>query len=125
MKNQTGFEDSIFRRGEPHFELKFDAGEGPQVAILEGALYGRLNEMLALRIADRKTGANVCPPGIADSVAMAMLAEKNSKNGIIMKDAPLIREKENSAGLVHALAGTAIMMLSFSVTTKGTAMRDV
>lgn len=121
---QKGFEDSILRQGQPIFELKFDAGEGPQVAILEGALYGRLNEMLALRIADRKTGANVCPPGIADSVAMALLAEKNSKNGIIMKETPLIREKENSAGLVHAVAGTAIMMLLFSVTTMGTAMLD-
>lgn len=120
---QKGFEDSILNSGKPSFELKYDAGEGPQVAILGGALYGRLNEMLALRMAEERNGA-ATPPDSATSAIVAMLAEQNSKNGIEIKETPLVREKENSAGLVHAVAGTAIMMLLFSVTTMGTAMLD-
>lgn len=119
-----GLEDSILRNGKPSFELKYDAGEGPQVAILGGALYGRLNEMLALRMAEEQKVLDQAPPDSATSAVLAMIAQQNSKNGIEIKETPLVREKENSAGLVHAVAGTAIMMLLFSVTTMGTAMLD-
>lgn len=119
-----GLEDSILNNGQPSFELKFDAGEGPQVAILGGALYGRLNEILASRKSETPSAQSSVPPDSATSAILAMVAANNSKNGVAIKETPLVREKENAAGLVHAVAGTAIMMLLFSVTAMGTAMLD-
>jgi len=119
-----GLEDSILHNGQPSFELKYDAGEGPQVAILGGALYGRLNEILAVRKSEIRSSESLVPPDSATSAILAMVAENNSKNGVAIKETPLVREKENAAGLVHAVAGTAIMMLLFSVTAMGTAMLD-
>ena len=119
-----GLEDSLLNNGQPSFELKYDAGEGPQVAILGGALYGRLNEILASRKSETPSAQSSVSPDSATSAILAMVAAKNAKNGVAIKETPLVREKENAAGLVHAVAGTAIMMLLFSVTAMGTAMLD-
>lgn len=119
-----GLEDSLLNNGQPSFELKYDAGEGPQVAILGGALYGRLNEILASRKSETPSAQSSVSPDSATSAILAMVAANNAKNGVAIKETPLVREKENAAGLVHAVAGTAIMMLLFSVTAMGTAMLD-
>jgi hypothetical protein len=119
-----GLEDSLLNNGQPSFELKYDAGEGPQVAILGGALYGRLNEILASRKSETPSAQSSVSPDSATSAILAMVAANNAKNGVAIKETPLVREKENAAGLVHAVAGTAIMMLLFSVTAMGTVMLD-
>ncbi len=132
-----GFQDSIYSNGAPIFELKFDSGEAPQVAILQGALYGRLNQFVGMQKAyalhdQRRVMPRLGPPdtisgaidsvlkGITPPVSQATEAERN----LIMNQTALVQEKQNSAGLVHAVAGTAIMMLLFSVTAMGMAMLD-
>jgi len=130
-----GFQDSINSGGAPVFELKFDSGEAPRVAILQGALYGRLNQFVGMQKADAIMNSRSAMPhtGTSDSTAGDSLLKdvmppvslaKEAERNLIMNQTALVQEKQNSPGLVHAVAGTAIMMLLFSVTAMGTAMLD-
>lgn len=122
-----GYEDSLMHFGAPVFEIKYDEGEGPQVAILQGALYGRLNQFVGMRKAmfipqpiwEERSGSDSAK--FTFGIAAPSPAEQRN---LLMNTTALVREKENSPGLVHAVAGTAIMMLLFSVTALGTAMLD-
>lgn len=119
-----GMQDSLLEQRAVLFELKYDEAEAPEVAILEGALYGRLNEFFAPR---RGLMGVVAEEPLIDSFQLAVNAamERRVNQRLIrMQRTAVVREKENSAGLVHAVAGTAIMMLLFSVTSMGTAMLD-
>lgn len=129
-----GFSDSVAKRSSPIFEIKFDEAEGPEVAILTGALYGRLNEIVGEMkypfIPFRMSGSGT--PTIRDSAEFDSLVASHPmanyppvpKPNIEIKQTSLVQAKENSAGLVHAVAGTAIMMLLFSVTAMGMGMLD-
>lgn len=132
-----GFQDSIKSAGTPVFELKFDTGEAPRVAILQGALYGRLNQFVGMQKAYRMIVPHreLAISGMLDSVGNAIdtvlkgitpivSQAKEAERNLILNQTALVQEKQNSPGLVHAVAGTAIMMLLFSVTAMGTAMLD-
>lgn len=125
-----GFGDSVTNRTTPVVEIKFDEAEGPEVAILSGALYGKLNEFTGRM----KYGSLLPapPPGKYDSAAIdsmmsapgAVYAPLTPKPNIEVRQTAVLKQAENSPGLVHAVAGTAIMMLLFSVTAMGMAMLD-
>lgn len=126
-----GLEDSLIVGSAPIFEIKFDEAEAPQVAILEGALYGRLNQFIGERKVFTPFRGNIPPMStlcdtmdtliaVGPMVSSAQQAERN----LIINETSLVQAKENSPGLVHAVAGTAIMMLLFSVTSMGAAMLD-
>lgn len=121
-----GFQDSINSNGAPVFEIKFDEAEGPQVAIFTGALYGRLNEyvgQMKIPLIFTRPG-DPAPHGlISDSVIQTTVQLPPAPN-LELRQTSLVEEKKNSPGLVHAVAGTAIMMLLFSVTAMGSAMLD-
>lgn len=95
-----GAADSMKQFRIPQFEFLFDEGEGPSVAILQGALYGNIMKLIF--------------PGKKNE------EEKPS----FFKAVPVVQEKENSPGLIHAVAGTAIMMLLFSVAAIGASMLE-
>jgi ABC-2 type transport system permease protein len=125
----AGLQDSLHTGKAAVFELKYDEAQSPEASIFEGALYGRLNELLGKRRAELLQGfpeSQAGGPmdeliGIHDSTAQT---QRTQKRMVVMQKTAVIKEKENSAGLVHAVAGTAIMMLLFSVTSMGSAMLD-
>lgn len=122
-----GFSDSIAKKSSPIFEIKYDEAEAPEVAILTGALYGKLNEFVGAMKYQLPLKLKVEPMGSIDSITPAIeavLSGNTPRSNIELKQTSLIKAKENSAGLVHAVAGTAIMMLLFSVTAMGMAMLD-
>ncbi len=119
-----GYQDSINNNAKPVLELKFDAGAGAEVAILGGALYSALQGMVEYRKAELRPDVEKGPLDSATAALMQVMSEKNQKSGVAIKETPLLKEKENSVGLVHAVAGTAIMMLLFSVTAMSTVMLD-
>lgn len=120
-----GMADSLKNNAAPVFEVKYDAAEAPEVAILEGALFGRLNQFVgAMRPRQTPAVAEMSRHDSAMEALAQLVAKESAKRNIIMKQTSLVQEKENSPGLVHAVAGTAIMMLLFSVTSMGTAMLD-
>jgi ABC-2 type transport system permease protein len=126
-----GFSDSIAKKSSPVFEIRFDEAQAPEVAILTGALYGKLNEFVGeMKYPFKPFRGNHW--GHLDSAGLDSLMKSQSmanyppvpKPNIEIQQTSLIPAKENSAGLVHAVAGTAIMMLLFSVTAMGMAMLD-
>lgn len=120
-----GMADSLMKNSAPVFEVKYDAAEAPEVAILEGALFGHLNQFVgAMRPQQTPAVAEMSYRDSIQEVLAKLVASESAKRNIIMKETAVIQEKENSPGLVHAVAGTAIMMLLFSVTSMGTAMLD-
>lgn len=125
----AGLQDSLYTGKAAVFELKYDEAQSPEASIFEGALYGRLNELLGKR---RVELLQVMPqppvgvpmdnlPKVQDSTTQP---QRPQKRMVVVQKTAVIKEKENSAGLVHAVAGTAIMMLLFSVTSMGSAMLD-
>ncbi|MFM2018886.1 MAG: hypothetical protein RL007_2542 [Bacteroidota bacterium] len=114
-----GTEDSIRSGHMPAFELKYDQGQGPEVGILEGALIANLNQ-IAGELLVQSLGEKMPP----DSMMQFMPKQSNASNGVTIRETPLVKEKESPVGLIHAVAGTAIMMLLFSVTGMGSAMLD-
>lgn len=122
-----GLSDSLKKNSPPVFEIKYDAAEAPEVAILEGALYGRMNQYVGQMRKQMQQAPPVAETSYRDSLQEALAAlvvAESAKRNLIMHETSLVQEKENSPGLVHAVAGTAIMMLLFSVTSMGTAMLD-
>lgn len=114
-----GTEDSIRAGHMPAFELKYDQGQGPEVGILEGALIANLNQIsgeLLMQAMSAKMPS--------DSLMQFMPKQSNASNGVTIRETPLVKEKESPVGLIHAVAGTAIMMLLFSVTGMGSAMLE-
>lgn len=114
-----GTEDSINAGRMPAFELRYDQGQGPEVGILEGALIANLNEISGEFL--MKSMSAKMPP---DSMMQFMPKQSNASNGVTIRETPLVKEKESPVGLIHAVAGTAIMMLLFSVTGMGSAMLE-
>ena len=114
-----GTEDSINAGRMPAFELRYDQGQGPEVGILEGALIANLNEISGELL--MKSMSAKMPP---DSMMQFMPTQSNASNGVTIRETPLVKEKESPVGLIHAVAGTAIMMLLFSVTGMGSAMLE-
>lgn len=127
---EKGFSDSIAKKSAPIFEIRYDEAQGPEVAILMGALYGKLNEF----VGDMKypfkpfRGTIHTEQDSLEVDSMLRVASENyppmPKPNIGLKQTPVIKQAENSPGLVHAVAGTAMMMLLFSVTAMGMAMLD-
>jgi ABC-type multidrug transport system permease subunit len=114
-----GTEDSIHAGHMPAFELKYDQGQGPEVGILEGALIANLNAIAGEIL--MKEMSSKMP---SDSMVQFMPKQSNATNGVTIRETPLLKEKESPVGLIHAVAGTAIMMLLFSVTGMGSAMLE-
>lgn len=114
-----GTEDSIHAGHMPAFELKYDQGQGPEVGILEGVLIANLNAIAGEIL--MKEMSSKMP---ADSMMQFMPKPSNATNGVTIRETPLLKEKESPVGLIHAVAGTAIMMLLFSVTGMGSAMLE-
>lgn len=120
---KEGFEDSLHAWKAAPLEMIYDEAEGPEVAIMQGALYGRLNAYVGERRAMLPEMRSQAPDSMF-LVALGMAEKMRSQRLVSVTQTSVIREKQNSAGLVHAVAGTAIMMLLFSVTAMGMSMLD-
>jgi len=129
-----GLSDSAKKDAPLPIELKYDAAREMETGILQGALTGSLMKIVgnknmikqAIENFDRQN------PGI-DSIAREMIhkqiagtfsGDDNSQRQPMIKSTPLVAEAENSPGLVQAVAGTAIMMLLFSVAAMGASLLE-
>ena len=130
-----GFSDSMNAGATPPLEFKYDAAKDAEVYILQGALRGTLSGILGSRpmersALDRFDRQNPDMDAATRQAIHAQISENfapgeaQSQSASIMKTTPLIAAKENSPGLIHAVAGTAIMMLLFSVVGVGASLLD-
>ncbi len=144
-----GFNDSLLTGRQLPIELQYDAAKNIQIGLLQQALIptmARLPFMLgnpkeAMKQRFMNTISNSSPnlqakigrqsdnlfssleQGVSDKSSQQALSK--SFFGGQIKMTPLIKAKsENSIGLIQAVAGTAVMMLLFSVVGIGTSILD-
>lgn len=133
-----GLEDSVKAGAQPSIELKYDAAKEAEIGILQGALIGNLMGIVGMgsfekTILERFDKQN---PDI-DSARRVEIHKQIAENfksdsngegggfpgqGSFITSTALVAEEENSPGLVQAVAGTAIMMLLFSVAAMGASL---
>ncbi|MFI5148544.1 MAG: ABC transporter permease [Bacteroidia bacterium] len=131
-----GFQDSI-RNGKPlPLELIYDKAKQVQLGILMSALSGNLmrfagtqqfeSKAIAQFDAQNPTMDSASKAGVHKMIASNFNGKSGSGKGT--EDAPLLKttaieaQKENTPGLIQAVAGTAVMMLLFSVAGLGASL---
>jgi len=145
-----GFSDSLSKGNPLPVELQYDEAQEMQVGMLQQALFttlamlpysnkGNMMEMMNKRFdkmlgtSDEKLKSNVHLQfdTLYESIQKGIDAnpDKSKSTGFNMgseiKMTKLVEAKEeNSLGLIHAVAGTAIMMLLFSVAGMGASLLD-
>jgi ABC-2 type transport system permease protein len=128
-----GLKDSMEAGKQLPLELRFDKAKEMQMGILMAALGGHFTQLIgphamALRAIARFDKQN---PGM-DSAMRSGVHEMISGNfrgetaggaeEALLKATPIEPDKQTSPGLVQAVAGTAVMMLLFSVAGLGGAL---
>jgi len=130
-----GFGDSLNAGCKPPIEFKYDAAKDAEVAILLGALEGNLIGMIGTKSMEKNaikqfdtenpTMDSITRKTIHDQISKNFSSDESKKQTeSFIKKTPLIAEEENSPNLIQAVAGTAIMMLLFSVTGMGASLLD-
>ncbi len=130
-----GFGDSMEAGSRPLIEFKYDAAKEAEVGILQGALIGNLMGMIGGRSWEKKIMSQIesdypdMDKATRERIQLQLnqdlspsATQKQSESFI--QSTAVIAEKENSPGLIHAVAGTAIMMLLFSVAAMGASLLD-
>ena len=120
---------------KPPIEFEYDAAKDAEVGILQGALIGKLMGIIGGKSIEKNAlnKFDADNPNMDAATRMEIhnqisknfsSAETKKVSESFIKATPLIAEAENSPGLVHAVAGTAIMMLLFSVVGMGASLLD-
>jgi ABC-2 type transport system permease protein len=130
-----GFSDSVNEGKKPPIEFEYDAAKEAEVGILQGALIGKLMTIIGRKSMLNKTIAQFDAQNpsmdLITKIAIHAQIAKNFSNNESKQESenfiistPLIAKQENSPRLVHAVAGTALMMLLFSVVGIGASLLD-
>jgi ABC-type multidrug transport system permease subunit len=109
----AGFEEALLRHTEIPAELRFDQSRAMEVSILQNLLSSRITAM------QKSIGMAVM--GQTNAVVKSLTeAEQESPDASEMiQMSSIVGEEEANFGLIQAVAGTAIMMLLFSVSAIG------
>src|SRR5258706_2686097 len=131
-----GLKDSLEAGKNALIELQYDASKDAELGILKGALIGNLMKIVGTRSFQKDALARFDRqnPEIDSAVRNKVHREINENfagaqdgkgiAGSMLTTTALVAEKENSPGLVHAVAGTSIMMLLFVVGGLGASILD-
>jgi len=121
-----GFENALKDAQNPELpmELRFDQSRAMEVSILQNLLAGRVAAMEGQFRADDGVESIVAktfpgmPKAMIDSIKQQVQNnETENSSSIVMSS--IVGEEEANWGLIQAIAGTAIMMLLFSVSAIG------
>jgi ABC-2 type transport system permease protein len=130
-----GLKDSLEAGNRAPIELQYDASKEPELGMLKGALIGNLMKIVGTRSIQKDALArfdrqNPDMDSVIRNNVHRQIKENFAGSGkkgeadSMLTTTALIAEKENSAGLVHAVAGTSIMMLLFVVGSMGASILD-
>ncbi|HEU4719341.1 MAG TPA: ABC transporter permease [Bacteroidia bacterium] len=121
-----GFADSVREGKNAPVEMRYDPSKGPEVGILQQALAGSLAQII---MKSMTSGSSPQQAPVMDTSMEAKIrqviseqAEKHSGQGLKMT--ALIEQKQNNPGLIHAVAGTAVMMLLFGLVAMGAGLLE-
>ena len=132
-----GFKDSVEAGSTPSAELFYDQSRQIEAGLLQQVLFSKLmgiigkktikksiNKMIVENNPDlSKDELDLITSKINEQMEGFEKDEKNPVNNSMgIKATPIFAKSENNLGLVQAVAGTAIMMLLFTVTGMGSGM---
>lgn len=127
-----GFEVALREGNDLPAVLQYDQSREMEVSILQNLLISRLSAMKGAVDADNgidrvmeNTFSNM-PPQMQDSVRGELesnLQEESKPEQLVQMD-EVVGDAQSNWGLIQAVAGTAIMMLLFSVSAIGKSMLD-
>jgi len=128
-----GFSDSVKNLRHLPWELKYDAAQSIQMQMMmqyiASSLFGNVGKTMTERMVMKRTQSQFAGmDSMTQLIAMAQVKksmESNSgaiddmqKNVMKIQSSPVEKQQDN-AGIVQAVAGTAVMMLMFSLTAMG------
>ena len=129
---EKGFQDAIVSGKELPMELKYDTAKEIEMGMLQSVL---MQELMS-SIGKTKVKSSITTyldnnfAGLDQKIKDKIVTDTNSDNSLestmSLKMTPLVKEDKNKAniGLIQAVAGTAIMMLLFSITAIGGGLLD-
>lgn len=127
-----GFDDSLTEGNNIPVELLYDQSRAMEVSILQNLLIGELSEISGKQNKNRGIGLMVenlfpmMPQSSKDTMTQTFIrqseiAEKETK---LVTMTSVVGDEESNWGLIQAVAGTAIMMLLFSVSALGQSLLE-
>ncbi len=129
-----GFEDSVNAMKPFPWEMQFDAARVQETGILQSlltkSLYGSLGKVISKNAMIKNISLQFpfMDTAMRNNIVAKMSGNANGANSIqsIMKlnTVSVISAKVGNVGLVQAVAGTAVMMLLFSLTGMGGGLLD-
>lgn len=132
-----GFGDSVNNGSSPAMELFYDQSRQIESGLLQQVLFSKLMEIIGQKTIKRsiskmiaRDNAGMSPEDLAKLQNMVdeqmdkfgKSDENPAKDSFGIKTTPVFAKAEQNLGLVQAVAGTAIMMLLFTVTGMGSGM---
>jgi len=134
---KKGFQDSIVAGNNFPLELKYDASRKMEVGMLQSLLMQNLMSTVGKKSIKTKMNSYFESnfPGIPEMMKEKIFNDINSNNegigtimntNMVLKMTSVIKEdsKKGNLGLIQAVAGTAIMMLLFSISGIGGGLLD-
>lgn len=134
---KKGFQDSIVAGNNFPLELKYDASRKMEVGMLQSLLMQNLMSTVGKKSIKAKMNSYFESnfPGIPEMMKEKIFNDINSNNegigtimntNMVLKMTSVIKEdsKKGNLGLIQAVAGTAIMMLLFSISGIGGGLLD-
>lgn len=131
-----GFQDSLTNNKSLPIELKYDAAREIEIGILQSVIMQRLMKNIGEKLISNNINSYLekefsgLPENMKNKIVKS-INNNNQKNEIdnlaILKMTSILREDNNnktSLGLIQAVAGTAIMMLLFSIAGIGGGLLD-
>jgi ABC-type Na+ efflux pump permease subunit len=130
-----GFQDSVLAGTNAPVEMVYDEAKNAERGILQGALIGHLINFTGTRSMERNAikrfdqqNPDLDPAmreAIHQQIASNFTPDQTRKTQeSFIKTTAIVAAVENSPGLVQAVAGTAIMMLLFSLAAIGASLID-
>lgn len=132
-----GFKDSVEAGSTPSAELFYDQSRQIEAGLLQQVLFSKLMGIIGKRTIKKsinkmivennpdlsKDELDLITSKVNEQMEGFEKDEKNpANNSMGIKATPIFAKSENNLGLVQAVAGTAIMMLLFTVTGMGSGM---
>ena len=127
-----GFEDSLNFGNNIPMEMQFDQSREMEVSILQNIVMSKVSALKGEKDAEKNTEALLqqlypdMQQSLLDSLKQNMLRSESKvdQSEQIVAMTSLVGDEESNWGLIQAVAGVAIMMLLFSVSSVGQSMLE-
>jgi ABC-2 type transport system permease protein len=127
-----GYEDALNNGADIPIELQYDQSRAMEISILQNLLVSKISSVKGEKDADKGVDRIMLnmfsnlPAQTQDSIRNNLKSGLNKENEQeqLITMTSVVGEEESNWGLIQAVAGTAIMMLLFSVRSIGSGMLE-